>query len=133
MSATVLYMSISLDGFIAGPNERLDNGLGDGGDRLILEGHVGDLLVIFCDMQETQIGSEAETCEKLLPKTEAVKRVQNRQEVGVGTVRRLPVVVEFEGDRCTGGKGLREDAVHLRRVQVQGRNAEDRLIRQRRR
>jgi dihydrofolate reductase len=34
MSATVLYMSISLDGFIAGPNERLDNGLGDGGDRL---------------------------------------------------------------------------------------------------
>jgi dihydrofolate reductase len=34
MSATVLYMSISLDGFIAGPNERVDNGLGDGGDRL---------------------------------------------------------------------------------------------------
>ncbi len=34
MSATVLYMSMSLDGFIAGPNERLDNGLGDGGDRL---------------------------------------------------------------------------------------------------
>src|SRR5215217_6144931 len=34
MSATVLYMSISLDGFIAGPNERRDNGLGDGGERL---------------------------------------------------------------------------------------------------
>ena len=34
MSATVLYMSVSLDGFIAGPNERLDNGLGDGGERL---------------------------------------------------------------------------------------------------
>jgi dihydrofolate reductase len=34
MSATVLTMSMSLDGFIAGPNERLDNGLGDGGDRL---------------------------------------------------------------------------------------------------
>ena len=34
MSATVLYMSISLDGFIAGPNERPDNGLGDGGERL---------------------------------------------------------------------------------------------------
>jgi dihydrofolate reductase len=34
MSATVLYMSMSLDGFIAGPNERLDNGLGDGGHRL---------------------------------------------------------------------------------------------------
>jgi dihydrofolate reductase len=34
MSATVLYMSISLDGFVAGPNEAPDNGLGDGGERL---------------------------------------------------------------------------------------------------
>ena len=34
MAATVLYMSMSLDGFIAGPNERPDNGLGDGGLRL---------------------------------------------------------------------------------------------------
>ena len=31
MSATVLYMS--LDGFVAGPNEGPDNGLGDGGER----------------------------------------------------------------------------------------------------
>src|SRR5919107_6376742 len=34
MSATVLYMSMSLDGFAAGPNESPDNGLGDGGHRL---------------------------------------------------------------------------------------------------
>jgi dihydrofolate reductase len=34
VSATVLYMSMSLDGFIAGPNETPDNGLGDGGLRL---------------------------------------------------------------------------------------------------
>jgi dihydrofolate reductase len=34
VSSTVLYMSMSLDGFIAGPNERPDNGLGDGGERL---------------------------------------------------------------------------------------------------
>ena len=34
MSATVLYMSMSLDGFIAGPNESPENGLGDGGHRL---------------------------------------------------------------------------------------------------
>ena len=34
MSATVLYMSMSLDGFIAGPNEGPGNGLGDGGHRL---------------------------------------------------------------------------------------------------
>ena len=34
MSATVLYMSMSLDGFIAGPNNGPGNGLGDGGDRL---------------------------------------------------------------------------------------------------
>jgi len=34
VSATVLYMSMTLDGFIAGPNEGPDNGLGDGGHRL---------------------------------------------------------------------------------------------------
>jgi dihydrofolate reductase len=34
VSATVLYMHMSLDGFIAGPNEGPDNPLGDGGDRL---------------------------------------------------------------------------------------------------
>jgi dihydrofolate reductase len=34
VSATVLYMSMSLDGFIAGPNAGPGNGLGDGGDRL---------------------------------------------------------------------------------------------------
>jgi dihydrofolate reductase len=34
MASTVLYMSMSLDGFIAGPNEALDNPLGDGGYRL---------------------------------------------------------------------------------------------------
>lgn len=34
MSSSVLYMSMSLDGFITGPNVRPDNGLGDGGARL---------------------------------------------------------------------------------------------------
>ena len=34
MSATVLYMSMSLDGFIAGPNDDHGNGLGDNGHRL---------------------------------------------------------------------------------------------------
>ena len=34
MAATVLYMSMSLDWFIAGPNEGPGNGLGDGGHRL---------------------------------------------------------------------------------------------------
>jgi dihydrofolate reductase len=33
-NATVLYMSMSLDGFVAGPNEGPRNGLGDGGERL---------------------------------------------------------------------------------------------------
>jgi dihydrofolate reductase len=45
MSATVLYMSMSLDGFIAGPNAGPDNGLGDGGERLhdwAITGDVGD-------------------------------------------------------------------------------------------
>ena len=46
MAATVLYMSMSLDGFIAGPNETLENGLGDGGLRLhewCLGDDVGDV------------------------------------------------------------------------------------------
>jgi dihydrofolate reductase len=34
VAAAVLYMSMSLDGFIAGPNEGPGNGLGDGGERL---------------------------------------------------------------------------------------------------
>ena len=34
MSATVLYMSMSLDGFVTGPNDGPGNGLGDGGGRL---------------------------------------------------------------------------------------------------
>ncbi|HVM55122.1 MAG TPA: dihydrofolate reductase family protein [Acidimicrobiales bacterium] len=34
MSSTVLYMSMSLDGFITGPNPTPENGLGDGGMRL---------------------------------------------------------------------------------------------------
>ena len=34
MGATVLYMSMSVDGFIAGPNAGPGNGLGDGGERL---------------------------------------------------------------------------------------------------
>jgi hypothetical protein len=34
MSATVRYMSISPDGFMTGPNESLQNGLGVGGERL---------------------------------------------------------------------------------------------------
>jgi dihydrofolate reductase len=34
MGASVLYMSMSLDGFVAGPNETVENGLGDGGERL---------------------------------------------------------------------------------------------------
>ena len=34
MGKTVLYMSMSVDGFIAGPNVAPGNGLGDGGHRL---------------------------------------------------------------------------------------------------
>jgi dihydrofolate reductase len=33
-SLTVLYMSMSLDGFVTGPNASIDNPLGDGGERL---------------------------------------------------------------------------------------------------
>ena len=57
MSSTVLYMSMSLDGFIAGPNEGPGNGLGDGGDRLhdwALRGEVtGGDRQVFDEMMST--------------------------------------------------------------------------------
>jgi dihydrofolate reductase len=34
MSKSILDMSVSLDGFVAGPNETPENGLGDNGERL---------------------------------------------------------------------------------------------------
>ena len=34
MSVSVLYMSMSLDGYIAGPNDELGHPFGDEGDRL---------------------------------------------------------------------------------------------------
>lgn len=34
MSSTVLYMSMSLDGFVTGPNPSPENPLGDGGEKL---------------------------------------------------------------------------------------------------
>jgi len=42
VSATVLYMSMSLDGFIAGPNAGMGVGLGDGGERLHEWMHLSD-------------------------------------------------------------------------------------------
>jgi dihydrofolate reductase len=47
VSATVLYMSMSLDGFIAGPNEGPGNGLGDGGERLHEWSFTGQVLDEF--------------------------------------------------------------------------------------
>jgi dihydrofolate reductase len=44
MSSTVLYMSMSLDGFIAGPEDDIGNGLGNDGHRLhdwLSDGHGG--------------------------------------------------------------------------------------------
>lgn len=50
MSATVLDMSMSLDGSIAGPNEGPGNGLGDGGHRLhewaLTGAHTGEMEVV---------------------------------------------------------------------------------------
>lgn len=42
MSASVLYMSMSLDGYIAGPNDGPDNPGGDGFDRLHEWGYTAD-------------------------------------------------------------------------------------------
>lgn len=52
MSSTVLYMSMSLDGFVAGPNAGPGNGLGDGGHRL----HEWFLTDADADFEETPGG-----------------------------------------------------------------------------
>ena len=52
MSATVLYMSVSLDGFIAGPNEGPENPTGDGGARL----HIWFLTDAGGDFKEVSMG-----------------------------------------------------------------------------
>jgi dihydrofolate reductase len=54
MSSTVLYMSMSLDGFITGPNVSTENGLGDGGHRLhewCLPGYDGDFKAAIARQQ----------------------------------------------------------------------------------
>jgi hypothetical protein len=38
MSSSILYMSMSLDGFIAGPADDVGNGLGNGGERACTSG-----------------------------------------------------------------------------------------------
>jgi dihydrofolate reductase len=43
MSKVVVELSMSLDGFVAGPNDNPDNGLGDGGDRLFTWYNSGDV------------------------------------------------------------------------------------------
>lgn len=42
MSKVIVELSISLDGFVAGPNDGPENGLGDGGDRLFKWYYGGD-------------------------------------------------------------------------------------------
>ncbi len=42
MSKVVFENSVSLDGFVAGPNDTPDNGLGDGGDALFAWYNLGD-------------------------------------------------------------------------------------------
>lgn len=45
MSKTIVELSMSLDGFVAGPNDNPDNGLGDGGEALFAWYYNGDTAV----------------------------------------------------------------------------------------
>jgi dihydrofolate reductase len=58
VSAAVLDMSMSLDGFIAGPNAGMGNGLGDGGEVL----HEW----VFADGDRPAAGANAEVFDELL-------------------------------------------------------------------
>lgn len=49
MSKVTFNITVSLDGFVAGPNNSLDNGLGDGGERLFRWYFNGDTEVPISD------------------------------------------------------------------------------------
>lgn len=49
MRKVVFNMTVSLDGFVAGPNDGPDNGLGDGGDRLFKWYFSGDTEIPISD------------------------------------------------------------------------------------
>ena len=49
MSKVTFNMTMSLDGFVAGPNDRPDNGLGDGGERLFNWYFSGDVEVAISE------------------------------------------------------------------------------------
>ncbi len=49
MGKVVFNMTMSLDGFVAGPNDRPDNGLGDGGDHLFDWYFSGDVEVAISE------------------------------------------------------------------------------------
>lgn len=48
MGKVVFNMTMSLDGFVAGPNDSPENGLGDGGDRLFDWYFSGDTELTWC-------------------------------------------------------------------------------------
>ena len=63
--------------------------LRDGGDHLVFERDVGDLLVVAGDSQIAQVRAKPESGEKFLLETEAILSVQSRRQIGEDTVRGL--------------------------------------------
>src|SRR5688572_22300526 len=49
MSKVVFNITVSLDGFVAGPNDGPDNGLGDGGDALFNWYFSGDTEIVLSE------------------------------------------------------------------------------------
>jgi dihydrofolate reductase len=60
MGKVVFNMTVSLDGFVAGPNDSPDNGLGDGGDALFTWYFSGDTEIPISDGNMTlKVSSES--------------------------------------------------------------------------
>ena len=56
MSQVVIDISVSLDGYVTGPNVSIDNGLGDGGDALhywVFQGNAEDNAVLDASFEAT--------------------------------------------------------------------------------
>ena len=60
MGTVYANLSVSLDGYVAGPNVSLDNGMGDGGDRLhdwMFAGKSGEEVEAFLEDQLAAVGA----------------------------------------------------------------------------
>jgi hypothetical protein len=118
VSATVLHMSISLDGFIAGPNEGPDNPTGDGGYRLqeLTGAELERGIEVFGRLSEADVGRRWDLEDVQPPSLFRLYRATVSEhyvliagrdpELGTGVDRREPVTPAPRTGQASSRRGL---------------------------